>query len=81
MDRLPFVIAKIRLFDRAWFLRQLPRLIEGANYNERMRRAGVPDKVRQKIMRRWNGWAYALRQEMKGLIKDIEARGFNSSHP
>ena len=67
--------ARIRLFDRAWFLRDLPRVMEAVNYSERMKKAGVPDKVRLKILRRWNPWPYAMRQEMRGLIRDFGLRG------
>lgn len=66
--------ARIALFDRAWFLGQLPRLLEANNYSERMKKAGVPDKVRRKILRRWRPLPYALRKEMEGLIKDMRRR-------
>lgn len=69
--------ARIRLFDRAWYLRDLPRLLEAVNYSARMQAAGVPDKVRLKILRRWNPIPYFVRKEMAALIKDMNRAWFS----
>lgn len=54
---------------------QVPRLVEGLNYSERMKRAGVPDKVRRKILRRWTSpFVYFVSQEMRGLVSDMARR-------
>lgn len=68
--------ARITLFDRAYFLRDLSRLVAAVNYNERMKRAGVPDKNRLKILRRFRPWAYYMRKEMSALIADIQWRSW-----
>lgn len=52
----------------------LPRLIEAVNYSTRMRRAGVPDKVRLKILRRWEPFPYFIRKEMRAVINDLSRR-------
>lgn len=66
--------ARIRIGDREWYLRDLVRLVEGIHYSERMKRAGVPDKVRLKILRRWKPMIYAFRREMAGVVRDLQQR-------
>lgn len=68
------VYARVRLYDRAWYLHDLVRLVEGVSYSTRMQRAGVPEKVRRKILRRWKPWAYAVRKEHAGLLRDLARR-------
>jgi len=53
-------------------LPEIIRIAEALHYAERMRRAGVPIKRRAKILRRWNGFAYALRVEMRRLVRDMQ---------
>ena len=65
--------ARIPLFDRAWYLRDLVRLSEGLNYSMRMIRAGVPDKVRRKILLRWTSpFSFAWRREARAMLKDTQ---------
>lgn len=71
------IYGRVVLFDRAYWLHQLPRLVQALNYSERMKRAGVPDKVRRKILRRYGALSWALRQEMAQLVADI-GRGFDA---
>ena len=66
--------ARIRMFDRAWYLRDLPRLLKGVNYVSRAQRAGVPQKHIDRIKRRFAAFPYYMRKEMQALIKDMEYR-------
>jgi hypothetical protein len=48
------------------------RLAQALNYAERMRRAGVPVKVRKKILRRYHApFNYAISREVAGVIRDM----------
>ena len=64
--------ARFQIFDQPWFIRDIVRLAEAVNYSHRMTQAGVPDKVRRKILRRWNPLPYAMRQETRKLIRDMQ---------
>lgn len=66
--------ARITVGVRAWYLRDLLRLLEATHYSERMKAAGVPEKVRLKILRRYRPFPYALRMEMKQLVQDMKRR-------
>lgn len=66
-----------RLYARiTWeeiFRHSVPRLVEALHYKVRMEQAGVPTKIINKILRRWNPWNYALRKEMEGVIRDLRS--------
>ena len=65
---------RITIPSRHGLLSDVRRLVEALWYVTRMRRAGVPDKRIRKIATRWNPWPWALRQEMAGLIRDMQQR-------
>lgn len=66
--------AFVRLTVRSMLLQDLVRLVPAVHYSERMKRAGVPEKVRRKILRRWtSAFCWAKAREMAALIEDLRS--------